>query len=290
MFFESLNNRGILMNKNSQIERLFSLTGKTALITGGGTGLGLIIAETLARFGANIIIMSRKESNVFQTRDKIRSTQPTGFVHSLIGNLASEDGIKDLLPKIKALTKSIDILINNSGVSWGSELGNFTYFAWDKVFSVNVTGLFHLTQSLLPLLEKNALIDNPSKILNIGSVMGSSPYGDGAYSYSASKSAVHHLTRILAKELAIKRITVNAFAPGPFASKMTNFALNSEKKISSVSTNVPLGRIGSYDDIAAATLFICGPGGNYITGAIIPIDGGIHVSTGPEIFDESKNL
>ena len=274
------------MSENHLFDRLFNLKGKTAVITGGGTGLGLIMSETLASVGANIIIISRKKNNVFETIDKILSKNPIGFTEGIVGDLSCESEIEDVVTKVKNVTDSIDILVNNSGVSWGSELGHFPYSAWNKVFSVNVTGLFHLTQNLLPLLEKNTDIKNPSKILNIGSVMGSTPYGDGAYSYSASKSAVHHLTRILAKELADKRITVNAFAPGPFVSKMTNFAMNSDKKRDYVANNIPLGRIGCYDDIAAATLLICGSGGNYITGAIIPIDGGIHVSTGPELFGE----
>lgn len=278
------------MSKYDLIEQLFDLKGKTALITGGGTGLGLIMTETLAKFGANIIIISRKETNVSQTAKKILSTKPHGFVQSFTGDLGQEKQISELVSRVQDVTSSIDILVNNSGISWGSQLGKFPYAAWDKVFSVNVTGLFHLTQNLLPLLEKNARIESPSKILNIGSVMGSSPYGDGAYSYSASKSAVHHLTRILAKELAGKRITVNALAPGPFESKMTTFAMNSDQKRKSVADSVPLGRVGLYDDIAAATIYICGRGGNYITGAIIPIDGGIHVSTGPELFQESRNL
>ncbi len=278
------------MSKSDLIESLFNLNGKTAVITGGGTGLGLIMTETLAKFGANIIIISRKENNVFETRDRILKTNPNGFVQGIIGDLGKEKEILELVSKVENITTSIDILINNSGTSWGSELGNFPYSAWDKVFSVNVTGLFHLTQNLLPLLEKNATTEKPSKILNIGSVMGSSPYGDGAYSYSASKSAVHHLTQILAKELANKRITVNALAPGPFKSNMTNFAMNSDQKKEAVAQGIPLGRVGCYNDIAAATILICGEGGNYITGAIIPIDGGIHISTGPELFEESKIL
>ena len=278
------------MSKNDLIEKLFDLRGKTALVTGGGTGLGLIMTETLAKFGANIIIVSRKETNVSQTAKKILSTKPQGFIQSFTSDLGQEQHILKLVSKVKNVTDSIDILVNNSGISWGCELGKFPYSAWEKVFSVNVTGLFHLTQNLLPLLEKNALTESPSKILNIGSVMGSSPYGDGAYSYSASKSAVHHLTRILAKELAGKRITVNALAPGPFKSKMTTFAMNSNQKRKSMANSIPLGRIGVYDDIAAATIYICGRGGDYITGAIIPIDGGIHVSTGPELFEESRNL
>jgi len=278
------------MSKNDLIEKLFDLRGKTALVTGGGTGLGLIMTETLAKFGANIIIVSRKETNVSQTAKKILSTKPQGFIQSFTSDLGQEQHILKLVSKVKNVTDSIDILVNNSGISWGCELGKFPYSAWEKVFSVNVTGLFHLTQNLLPLLEKNALTESPSKILNIGSVMGSSPYGDGAYSYSASKSAVHHLTRILAKELAGKRITVNALAPGPFKSKMTTFAMNSNQKRKSMANSIPLGRIGVYDDIAAATIYICGRGGDYITGAIIPIDGGIHVSTGPELFEGSRNL
>lgn len=278
------------MDQNSLINRLFNLNGKTAVITGGGTGLGLIITETLAKFGANVIIVSRKEANVFKTVEKIISMNPVGFVKGFTGDLAQETEIIELVSKINSATDKIDILVNNSGISWGSELGNFPYTAWGKVFDVNVTGLFHLTQSLLPLIENNATTETPAKILNIGSVMGLSAYGDGAYSYSASKSAVHHLTQILAKELANKRITVNALAPGPFPSKMTNFALNSDKKRESVAHNIPLGRLGCYEDIAAATLLLCGVGGNYITGAIIPIDGGLHVSTGPELFKESKTL
>ena len=272
------------------INALFNLEGKTALITGGGTGLGLMITEALAKSGAKVIIVSRKKTNVFEARDSILALHPESSIYALTGDLGNETGISELVRKVKQLTNSIDILVNNSGVSWGAELGKFPYSAWEKVFSVNVSGLFHFTQGLLPLIERNATIENPSKILNIGSVMGSNPYGDGAYSYSASKAAVHHLTRILAKELAQKRITVNALAPGPFASKMTEFAMNSDKKLDLVASGVPLGRIGSANDIAAATLFICGQGGNYITGAIIPIDGGLHISTGPELFEKSRKL
>ena len=278
------------MEINAIMSEFFNLRGKTAVITGGGTGLGLMITRALVKNGARVIIVSRKKTNVFKARDSILAFNPESSVYALAGDLGNETDIEKLVHEVKKLTNSVDILVNNSGVSWGAELGKFPYSAWEKVFSVNVTGLFHFTQSLLPLIEKNATTANPSKILNIGSVMGIAPYGDGAYSYSASKSAVHHLTRILAKELAQKRITVNALAPGPFSSKMTEFAMNSDKKLSSVASGVPLGRIGCENDIAAAALFICGQGGNYITGAIIPIDGGLHISTGPELFENSRKL
>ena len=278
------------MSKEQLIKELFNFRGKTALITGGGTGLGRIVTETLSKFGANVIIVSRKENNIVKMTNELLSTKPDGFVQGITADLSQEHEIIKLVSRVKDVTGSIEILVNNSGVSWGAELGSFPYSAWSKVLSVNVTGLFHLTQSLIPLIKRNASVENPSKIVNIGSVMGLSPYGDGAYSYAASKSAVHHLTRILAKELAKERITVNAFAPGPFESKMTQFAMNSDQQRESIANSVPLGRIGNYNDIVAATLLVCGSGGNYMTGAIIPIDGGLHVTTGPEIFEESKSL
>jgi NAD(P)-dependent dehydrogenase (short-subunit alcohol dehydrogenase family) len=154
---------------------------------------------------------------------------------------------------------------------------------------LNVTGLFQLTQSLLPMLEASASDDDPARVVNVGSVMGETPHGDRAYSYAASKAAVHHLTKILAKELADKRITVNALAPGPFVSKMTAFATADEDTRSRVGAQVPLGRVGKPEDIAANLQFLCGAGGGYITGAIIPVSGGINVETGPDLFQEAYN-
>ena len=278
------------MNKDTLINSLFDLKGRTALVTGGSSGLGRIISETLASFGANLILVSRKEKNVLKARDEMLANRPIGFIKAITGDLSEEGHIDRLVANIKQSTDTLDILVNNSGTSWGEDLEKFPYKAWNKVFSVNVTGLFHLTQKLLPLIEKGSTKERPSKILNLGSIMGSFPYGDGAYSYSASKASVHHLTKILAKELATRNITVNAFAPGPFASKMTAFATDSKEKLEAISKVIPLGRIGRFEDIAAATIFVCGPGGNYITGAIIPIDGGIHISTGSELFKESRNL
>ena len=278
------------MKRLDYLNSLFDLTGKIALVTGGGTGIGLIIAETLANAGARVIIISRKKLALVKAIEHISSKNPKGSIEGFTGDLSSEFGINSLVEEFQNLSPHLNILVNNAGVSWGADFTTFPYDAWHKVFSVNVNGLFYLSQKLLPNLEVEASLKNPCKILNIGSVMGSTPYGDGAYSYSASKASVHHLTKILAKELAKKYVTVNAFAPGPFESKMTSFATNTEEKRRTVSKGIPLGRIGIPDDISSTTLWICGPGGNYITGAIIPIDGGIHISTGPELFSESKKL
>ena len=188
-----------------------------------------------------------------------------------------------LADEVRSRTDTLDILINNAGRSWGAPLGQFPYDAWDKVMRLNVTGLFALTQALLPILKGTD--ESPARVVNVGSVMGEVPMGDGAYSYSASKAAVHHITRILAKELAPRRITVNALAPGPFVSNMTAFATGDEAKRERVGAQVALGRVGRPEDIAAALLYLCGPGGAYVTGAILPVSGGINVQTGPGIFD-----
>ena len=276
--------------KNVELcKSLFDLSNKTALVTGGGSGLGRIMANTLATAGARVIIVSRKEKNINETISLIKSYDPSSLIEGFTGDVSTELEVEKIFTNVNGLTKNIDILVNNAGTSWGSKLGGFPYMAWEKIFSVNVSGLFHLTQLLLPLLENSAASKNPSKVLNIGSVMGSSPYGDGAYSYSASKAAVHQLTKILAKELAPRHITVNAIAPGPFKTKMTSFALDTDIKVKSVSDGIPLGRIGNSKDISAITLYLCGQGGNYMTGAILPLDGGLHISTGTELFSKHSN-
>ncbi len=284
----NLNLLGGLKVLSNDLQKLFSLKGKTALVTGGGTGLGRIMTETMVNAGAKLLICSRKLANVKQAADEINDSYDKKAVQPFEGDLSSEDGIDQIFKEVRSRTETLNILINNSGATWGEKLGKFPYSAWGKVLDVNITGLFHLTQALLDMLEKSATHDNPSRIINLGSVMGSAPHGDGPYSYSASKAAVHHITRILAKELGPKNITVNAFAPGPFESKMTKFAFSTEEKERAMAKNIPLRRTGRHKDIAAATLYLCGSGGGYVTGTIIPLDGGIHVDTGPELFEAAK--
>ncbi|CTQ55415.1 Rhamnolipids biosynthesis 3-oxoacyl-[acyl-carrier-protein] reductase [Roseibium album] len=268
-------------------ENLFSLTGKTALVTGGATGIGRMAAEGLIAAGGRVFIASRKAEACIAAAEELNALGYSGRAEGFGGDVASEEGIAALKEEVSKRTGQLDILMNNAGTSWGMPLGQFPYAAWDRVMQLNVAGLFHLTQSLLPLLEEAASDEDPARVINVGSVMGETPHGDRAYSYAASKAAVHHLTKILAKELADKRITVNALAPGPFVSKMTAFATADEEVRSRVGAQVPLGRVGRSEDIAGVMQFLCGRGGSYVTGAILPLSGGINVETGPDLFQEA---
>jgi NAD(P)-dependent dehydrogenase (short-subunit alcohol dehydrogenase family) len=273
----------------SIFEELFSLAGKKALVTGGATGIGRMIAAGLARAGADVMIASRKAPACEAVAREIQALPDVrGKVEGFGGDVATEEGIKGIVEAVKARTDRLHILFNNAGITWGEPMETFPHAAWGKVMGVNVAGLFTLTRDLLPLLEAAATAQDPARVVSLGSVMGTQPMGDGAYSYAASKAAVHHLTKILAKELAPKHITFNAFAPGPFQSRMTAFATGTDDQAERVGKGVPLGRIGSPSDIAGASLYLCGKGGSYVTGAIIPIDGGIHVETGAELFSEGE--
>lgn len=271
------------------LNSLYGVSGKTALVTGGGTGIGRMIAESLVMGGARVLICSRKLPAVKAAAAELNALGYSGSAEAFAGDVASEEGIAAIVSEVRSRSKTLNILVNNAGITWGAPLGAFPHKGWSKVMAVNVDGLFQLTQSLLPELINSAKDDDPSRVINLGSVMGSVPMGDGAYSYAASKAAVHQLTRILGKELAGSRVTVNAFAPGPFRSKMTAFATGSDSQSEKVGKDVPLGRVGTPDDIAAATLFLCGRGGSYVTGAILPLCGGIHLTTSVNIFQSAMD-
>ncbi|MDZ7603689.1 MAG: SDR family oxidoreductase [Hoeflea sp.] len=265
---------------------LFGVSGKVALVTGGATGIGRMIATGLVLAGARVLIASRKGEDCVAVAAEINELGGEGTAEGFAGDVGTEEGVLALADAVRARTDRLHILVNNAGVSWGAEYARFPHAAWAKVMSVNVAGLFTLTRELTPLMVDAASDTDPARIINLGSVMGTQPLADGAYSYAASKAAVHHMTRILAGELAPRRITVNAFAPGPFQSRMTAFATARDEQVDKVASGVPLGRIGAPDDVAGAALYLCSRAGSFITGAILPIDGGMSVQHDIRLFKD----
>ena len=264
-------------------ESLFSLNGRTALVTGGATGLGRVCAEALLSAGARVLIASRKAE---ACEEAARELSAIGPCEGFGGTVASEAGVAALAAEARRQTGELHILVNNAGVTWGEPFASFPWKGSERVMSVNVAGLFTLTRDLMPMLAAAGTPDRPATIVNIGSVMGHTTEAENAYSYSASKAAVHHLTRILAQEFAPKHVTVNAIAPGPFPTNMTRFAIGDEAGQARAAKAVPLGRVGRSEDIAATLIYLAGRGGAYTTGAIVPVDGGIAVSPPPSMWGE----
>lgn len=259
---------------NEYTASLFSLEGKTALVTGGATGIGYMITHALVSAGAKVYIASRKLDACEKAAESF-----AGFPGSCIpfaADLATESGVVSLAKFINDNESTLNILVNNSGRSWGAALSQFPWQAWQDIMTLNVTAPFTLIRELAPLLSASGSAGDPSRVINIGSVMGMEPHGFPAYSYSASKAAIHHITRFLSNELAAKHITVNAIAPGPFPSGMTAFFAEDEKLSSAVIRGIPLGRLGRPEDFAGLILCLCGLSGAYMTGAIIPLDGGMN--------------
>ena len=191
---------------------------------------------------------------------------------SLPADLSTEDGCRGLAAELATREARLDILVNNAGATWGAPLETFDEAAWERVLALNVKGVFHTTKFLLPLLEAAGTAEQPARVINIGSIDGLRTPAMETYSYSASKAAVHMLTRHLAKRLA-PAVTVNAIAPGPFESKMMASTLEAFGE--QIAQSTPLRRIGRPDDMAGTAIFLSSRAGAYLTGAVIPVDGGI---------------
>ncbi|MCD9622300.1 SDR family oxidoreductase [Rhabdothermincola salaria] len=250
---------------------LFDLRGKTALVTGGSRGIGLMIARGFVEAGVEVVISSRKADVCHEVAAELSDL---GTCRAMPADLSTEDECRRLADDVLAAGDGrLDILVNNAGATWGAPMADFDDAAWDRVLDLNVKGVFHLTRFLRDGLAAAATADDPARVINIGSVDGLHVPLFETYSYSASKAAVHHLTKVLAARLAPDLITVNAIAPGPFESKMMASTL--EAFGDEIRRNVPLGRIGEPSDMAGTAIFLASRAGRYLTGTIIPVDGGL---------------
>jgi len=252
------------------VKDLFSIEGKIALVTGGTRGIGRMIARGYVEAGARVYISARN-SEVCQ--EVAAELSRGGSCVALPADLSTEAGAVHLADEIASREPALHVLVNNAGANWGAPLAEYPDAAWDKLLALNVKAVFHLTRALLPRLEEATRPGDPARVINIGSIDGFHVPALETYAYSTSKAAVHHLTRVLAKQLAPRGITVNAVAPGPFESKMMAATLDRFRDV--IVDACPLSRIGEPEDMAGIAIYLASRAGAYVTGAVIPVDGGI---------------
>ncbi len=251
------------------MENLFSLEGRTALITGGSRGIGEMIAEGYVKAGVKTYITSRKAADCFATAERLAEF---GTCIALPGDASGADGAKGLAAEFLKHESKLDILVNNAGAAWEAPFEEFPEAGWDKVMDLNVKTPFFLTQALFETLKSSGSADRPSKVINIGSIDGLSINMIQAYSYSASKAGIIHLTKRMALELAKHNIIVSAIAPGAFPSKMNRVAADHADL---VAQHVPSGRVGVPEDMAGAAIFLASKAGDYVCGSTLAVDGGV---------------
>ena len=256
------------------LEKLFSLDGRTALITGGSRGIGKMIVEGYLAAGCKrIYISARKQQQISATVEEFGNR-----VVGIPSDLSTVDGCRKLAELIAQEEDKLDILINNAGAAWGEDFELHSEAGWDKTMDINLKGLFFLTQALQPLLKKSASFEHPAKVINIASIDGLKINPWQTYSYQASKAAVIQLTRRIAAELIKDNIQVTGIAPGAFQSDMNKVARD---HITEVGKNIPYPRVGTPEDIAGVAIFLAARAGDYMVGETVVCDGGIVNSSLP---------
>lgn len=247
---------------------LFTLQGRTALVTGGSRGIGRMIAAGFLAQGARVYISARKAQACDQTAKELSSM---GACVSLPADVSTPAGIQSLVEAYAQREGSLDILVNNAGAAWGEPFETFPEKGWDKVVDLNMKTPFFLTQALHGHLKK-AAAQRPAKVINIASIDGVSVNPMETYSYAASKAGLIHMTRRMALRLAQDNIVVSAIAPGAFASEMNRTARDHADE---VAKHIPAGRIGEDEDMAGAAIFLASRAGDYVMGSTLIVDGGV---------------
>lgn len=254
------------------LQKLFGVSGKVAIVTGGSRGIGEMIAEGLVTNGVRTYITARKAEACDATAERLSAF---GECVSLPADLSSGEGIASFVERFSEREDSLNILVNNAGAAWGAPIGEFPELGFDKVMDINVKAPYMFTQALLEPLSNAATPDDPGRVIMTGSIDGIRvPVGDN-FSYSASKAGIHMLARHMAKFLIDRNITVNCIAPGPFMSKMMAYRLEDEASRTMIEKANPRGRIGSPEDVAGTVIWLASRAGAYINGATVPVDGGI---------------
>lgn len=259
----------VLDGQSAAPANLFDLSGKVAVVTGGSRGIGRMIAFALASAGARVVIASRDADALAATAKDVSTV---GECSAIPADLATTDGARAFADTVLDLEPEVDVLVNNAGAAWGAPIGEFPESGWDRVMNINLKGVFQTTQFLLPALRAAGTAAVPARIVNIGSSDGLTVPLFENYPYSASKAAIHHLTRHMAATLA-PDILVNAIAPGPFETKMMKGPLR--ERGDDIVGETLLGRIGAPDDIAGAVIFMASSASRFVTGIVLPVDGGI---------------
>ena len=255
-----------------KIENLFSIENKVAVVTGGSRGIGEMITSGFLANGVKVYISARKAPALIDKANELSEKYGIDCI-PVPCDLSSMEGINEFVEIIEKKEEGIDFLINNAGAAWGEPLESFSEKGWDKVMDLNVKSIFFLTQKFKTLLTKNATEEDPSRIINIGSIDGLNVPAMETYPYGASKAAVHHLTRVLAAKLVKENILVNAIAPGPYPSNMLGAAVNHD--YSEIAKRNPRNRVGTPEDMAGLAIFLCSRAGAYTVGETITSDGGI---------------